>query len=160
MNFAPGPAVRSRDGDLVGEARALGRMYRYLVDGLRLSWENAPYSVTEGWVIVELAQRDVTEVMELRRRIGMDPGYLSRVLARFQADRLITRARSPENRRFQTVRLTRRGRAAFEAIEDRMAEALRVRLSAFPESDRRRIAEAMTSISGAVERALGGRCAL
>jgi DNA-binding MarR family transcriptional regulator len=116
--------------------------------------------VTEGWVIVELAQRDVTEVMELRRRIGMDPGYLSRVLARFQADRLITRARSPENRRFQTVRLTRRGRAAFEAIEDRMAEALRVRLSAFPESDRRRIAEAMTSISGAVERALGGRCAL
>lgn len=160
MNVAPESVVRSGDGDLVGDARALGRMYRYLVDGLRLGGENAPYSVTEGWVIVELAQQDVTEVMELRRRIGMDPGYLSRVLARFQADRLITRDRSPENRRFQTVRLTRRGRAAVEVIEDRMAEALRVRLSAFPESDRRRIVEAMTSISGAVERALGGRRAL
>ncbi|MGI5321029.1 MarR family winged helix-turn-helix transcriptional regulator [Actinomadura nitritigenes] len=160
MNIAPEPVVRSRDGDLAGDARALGRMYRYLVDDLRLGWENAPYSVTEGWVIAELAQRDVTEVMELRRRIGMDPGYLSRVLARFQANRLIIRDRSPENRRFQTVRLTRRGRAAFEAMEDRMAEVLRVRLSAFPESDRRRIVEAMTSISGAIERALGGRCAL
>ncbi|WP_339154811.1 MarR family winged helix-turn-helix transcriptional regulator [Actinomadura luteofluorescens] len=150
----------SRDGDLVRDARALGWMYRYLVDGLRLSWENAPYSVTEGWVIVELAQRDVTEVMELRRRMGMDPGYLSRVLARFQANRLITRDRSPENRRFQTVRLTRRGRAAFEVIEDRMAEVLRVRLSKFSESDRRRIVEAMTSISSAIERALESRCAI
>jgi DNA-binding MarR family transcriptional regulator len=156
MNIAPGPGVRSRDGDLVGAARALGRMYRYLVGGLRIRWENAPYSVTEGWVIVELAQRDVTEVLELRRRIGMDPGHLSRVLARFQANGLITRDRSPENRRLQTVRLTRRGRTAVEAIEDRMAEVLRVRLSAFPESDRRRIVAAMTSISGAVESAPEG----
>ncbi|MGI5420474.1 MarR family winged helix-turn-helix transcriptional regulator [Actinomadura luteofluorescens] len=150
----------SRDGDLVRDARALGWMYRYLVDGLRLSWENVPYSATEGWVIVELAQRDVTEVMELRRRMGMDPGYLSRVLARFQANRLITRHRSPENRRFQTVRLTRRGRAAFEVIEDRTAEVLRARLSTFSESDRRRIVEAMTSISTAIERTLESRCAI
>lgn len=146
--------------DLVADVRAVGRLYRYLVDGLRVSLESAAYSETESWLIYELARQDATEVAELRRRTGIDAGYLSRVLTRFQAHELITRYRSPADRRRQVVRLTVRGRAVCRAIDGRAGEVMRGRLTRFPESDRRRIAEAMASIRGAVDGAEGGRRAL
>lgn len=147
-------------GDLVTDVQAVGRLYRYLADGLRVRLGSASYSATTIWVIYELARQDVTEVTELRRRTGIDPGYLSRLLARFQANELITRHRSPADARCQVVRLTVRGRAVCEAVDGRAEEAVRRRLTRFTDHDRLRIAEAMAAIRGAVDNVEGGRRAL
>lgn len=148
------------DGDLVTDVQAVGRLYRYLADGLRVSLGGASYSATTIWVIYELARRDATEVTELRRRTGIDAGYLSRLLAWFQTNELITRHRSPEDARRQIVRLTVRGHAVCEAVDGRADEAVRRRLTRFTDHDQLRITEAMAAIRSAVGNAEGGRRAL
>ncbi|WP_165958801.1 MarR family winged helix-turn-helix transcriptional regulator [Actinomadura sp. KC345] len=142
--------MRSPDGDIVADVHTLGRLYRYLLEGLRFSGDDTTYSVTGSRVFHELGRQEITEVAALRHRTGMDPGHLSRVLARLEEGGLVTRDRSPQDRRHQTVRLTARGRAASEAIGTRAGEAMRDRLTALPGADRQRLIDVLTSILDAL----------
>src|SRR5205823_8053012 len=70
--------------DRVDAVRAFNRFYTPLIGLLSDRFLGTRYSLTEGRVIFELAQRDETEVVELRRALDLDPGYLSRILGRFE----------------------------------------------------------------------------
>src|SRR5918992_5262627 len=99
------------------EVRAFNRFYTRVIGVLAEGLLQSPYSLTEARVLFELAQAEQTEVAELRRALGLDAGYLSRILGRFEADGLATRARSSSDGRRQVVSLTDAGRAAFAAID-------------------------------------------
>src|SRR5438067_1046240 len=80
------PSAESRiDEEHVAAVRAFNRFYTPLIGLLGDRFLGTPYSLTEGRVIFELAQREETEVVELRRELDLDAGYLSRILARFEA---------------------------------------------------------------------------
>ena len=64
----------------------------------------------------ELAQRDANEVTDLRRTVDIDTGYLSRILARFESDGLISRQRSATDGRRQVIRLTDTGRGVVTGL--------------------------------------------
>jgi DNA-binding MarR family transcriptional regulator/GNAT superfamily N-acetyltransferase len=119
---------------------------------LREGLLRTPYSLTEARVIFELAQREATEVADLRRVLDIDAGYLSRIVARFDADGLVERQRSSSDARRQVVRLTEDGRAAFELLDQRSATEVRALLSGLREEDQRRLVGAM----GAIRRVLEG----
>src|SRR3954453_11953913 len=108
--------------DVIARVRAFNRYYTNVIGVLSEGLLDSPYSLTEARVIFELAQRETTEVTALRQRLGVDAGYLSRLLARFEADRLITRARSDADGRRQIIRLTGSGRAAYEMLDERSAD--------------------------------------
>ena len=91
---AAGPA----DDAAVAAVRGFNRFYTNVIGLLRGKYLDTPYSLTEARLLFELAQRDTSEVTDLRRTVDIDPGYLSRILARFEADGLITRQRSEERR--------------------------------------------------------------
>src|SRR2546430_483314 len=114
------PSAESRiDEERVAAVRAFNRFYTPLIGLLSDRFLGARYSLTEGRVIFELAQRDETEVVELRRALDLDPGYLSRILGRFEDAGIATRGRSEHDRRRQVVGLTRRGRSAFRDLDRR-----------------------------------------
>ena len=94
--------------DSVATIRSFNRFYTDVIGVLHEGLLQTPYSLTEARVIFELAQRDTTEVLALRRSLRLDAGYLSRMLTRFETDGLITRERSPEDSRRQIIRLTDR----------------------------------------------------
>src|SRR6202050_4038706 len=71
--------------------RGFNRFYTNVIGLLRGKYLETPYSLTEARLLFELAQRDASEVTDLRRVIDIDAGYLSRILARFEADGLIWR---------------------------------------------------------------------
>jgi len=116
--------------------------------------EQRPDSLTEARVIFELAQRPAAEVVDLRRTLDIDPGYLSRILARFETDGFITRERSTVGGRRQVIRLTNRGREVFAMLDARSAEENRKLLSRLTEEDRRRLLGAMGIGSRLVEECL------
>jgi DNA-binding MarR family transcriptional regulator/GNAT superfamily N-acetyltransferase len=117
-----------------------------LLDGHLL---DTPYSLTEARVIFELAQQEVCDLVDLRRALGLDSGYLSRIMQRFRADGLVDARPSPDDGRRQVVRLTEHGRAAFADLDRRSATQIGELLAPLPAPDRRRVVGMMVAIEGA-----------
>jgi DNA-binding MarR family transcriptional regulator/GNAT superfamily N-acetyltransferase len=137
----------------VAAVREFSRFYTNVLGLLREGLLDTPYSLTEGRIIFELGRQDQSEVTWLRQWLDIDAGYLSRILARFEADGLVTRARSNEDARRQVIGLTDSGRAVFATLDARSADQIRGRLSQLSADSRRSLTEAMTTI----RQALGGR---
>jgi DNA-binding MarR family transcriptional regulator/GNAT superfamily N-acetyltransferase len=97
-------------------------------------------------VIFEMAQRDGWETTGLRNALALDAGYLSRILARFESDGLITKERSKCDGRRQVVGLTDAGRRVFRDMEASSNEQVRELLSPIPEPGQRRLLGAMDTI--------------
>lgn len=134
----------------VAALRSFSRFFTKVIGVLDEGLLQSPYSLTEARVIFELAQAEVTEVVELRGTLGLDPGYLSRILARFEMDGLIVRTRSGVDGRRQTVRLTDAGRDVFALLESRSTERVGRLLSTVPETDQQRVIAAMATIESAL----------
>lgn len=131
----------------VEAVRAFNRFYTQKLGLLGRGFLGTDHTLTEARVIWQLAQRNgATEVAELRRELGLDPGYVSRILARFERDDLITRKRSAEDRRRQLVRLTAAGRATFRGFDSRSSEELRELLGEHSASEQRRLVEALGDV--------------
>lgn len=79
----------------VAAVRAFTRSYTRVIDVLQEGLLRSPYTLAEARVLFELAHRTPVEVSEVRGVLGLDGGYLSRMLARFEADGLLTRGRRP-----------------------------------------------------------------
>lgn len=138
--------------DVVAAVRSFSRTYTRWVGVLDEGLLDTPYSLTESRLLFELAQSDATEVARLRAAVGIDGGYLSRLLARFTSDGLVTRSRSEADARRQVVRLTEQGRAAAALLDRRSTEQLEGLLATYDAEQQRRLVAAMAT----VEEILGG----
>jgi DNA-binding MarR family transcriptional regulator/GNAT superfamily N-acetyltransferase len=134
----------------VDAVRAFNRFYTRVLGLLDEGLAHTSYSLTEARVLFEVAQRDRLGVAELRESLGLDPGYLSRILARFESDGLIGRERSAEDGRRQVIHLTPAGREAFGVLDARSSEAVGALLAEVPAADQPRLLESM----GTIERLL------
>jgi DNA-binding MarR family transcriptional regulator/GNAT superfamily N-acetyltransferase len=127
----------------VDAVREFSRFYTNVIGVLREGLLDTPYTLTEGRVVYELAQHESTEVADLRRVLDIDPGYMSRILAAFEADGLVTRSRSERDGRRQVIALTRRGRDAFDTLNARSAGEIKRLLSPLSHHDRARLVESL-----------------
>jgi DNA-binding MarR family transcriptional regulator/GNAT superfamily N-acetyltransferase len=130
----------------VAAVRDFNRFYTRVIGVLSEGLVRTPYSLTEARVIFELAQRDRTEVAALRRDLGLDPGYLSRMLGRFESDGLVAREMSTVDARRQVVGLTDQGRRAFKTLDHRSAEDIGRLLDGLDEGRQRRLLAAMAEV--------------
>jgi DNA-binding MarR family transcriptional regulator/GNAT superfamily N-acetyltransferase len=135
------------DAGAVSAVRAFNRFYTNVIGLLRGKYLDTPYSLTEARLLFELAQRDASEVTDLRRTVDIDAGYLSRILTRFESDGLITRQRSAADARRQVIRLTCTGRCAVARLDARSARQTSDMLAAVRDDDRRRLIDAMRVIT-------------
>jgi DNA-binding MarR family transcriptional regulator/GNAT superfamily N-acetyltransferase len=139
--------LAAADDAAVAAVRGFNRFYTNVIGLLRGKYLETPYSLTEARLLFELAQRDASEVTDLRRVVDIDAGYLSRILARFEADGLITRQRSAADGRRQVIQLTGAGCSVVAGLDARSAEQTRDMLAAVYDHDRRRLLEAMRVIT-------------
>jgi DNA-binding MarR family transcriptional regulator/GNAT superfamily N-acetyltransferase len=132
--------------DEVAAVREFNRFYTNVLGLLREGLLDTPYSLTEARVIFELARADQTEAGQLRRWLDIDAGYLSRILARFETDGVVSRSRSAADARRQVIGLTRTGRAAFATLDALSAGQIRGLLAGLPSGRRASLVSAMASI--------------
>ena len=135
------------DNAAVAAVRGFNRFYTNVIGLLRGKYLDTPYSLTEARLLFELAQRDTSEVTDLRRTVDIDPGYLSRILARFETDGLIARQRSAADARRQVIQLTGTGHSVVAGLDARSAEQTRDMLARLREEDRRKLLDAMGVIT-------------
>ncbi len=110
------------------------------------------FGLTEARILYELAARKLTTASDLIAGLGIDPGYLSRILKDFAQSDYITRERSPDDGRQFNIALSKKGEAAFRPLNQRSAEAVERMLGDLSPNDRQRLIEAMAVI----EEVLGG----
>lgn len=93
-----------------------------------------------------LAQRPQTETADLREALGLDSGYLSRLLGRLEKAGLVTRMRSAADARRQVVALTTEGREVWRTLDARSSAQAGELLDSLPEADQRRLVGAMETV--------------
>lgn len=132
--------------------RAFSRFYTAIIGALREGLLETSYSLTEARVIFELGRQESIDVADLRRTLGLDAGYLSRIRARLEDDGLVTRGTSGDDRRRHVIGLTAKGRAEFELLDARSAEQAEAFIGRLAEDDQRSLVASFAT----VERLLGG----
>jgi DNA-binding MarR family transcriptional regulator/GNAT superfamily N-acetyltransferase len=90
--------------------------------------------------------RDGSDVRALRARLGLDSGYVSRMLRALEADGLIETGRGGDDGRVRTVRLTRAGRAERRVLDERAGDAAQSILAPLAARQRRRLTSAMAEV--------------
>ena len=147
MAVAQAPAQHPPvDPQRIAAVRAFTRFYTGVLGMLGEGLLDTPFSATEARVIFEVAQRDATDVADLRRELRVDAGYMSRIAARLEAGGLLTRERSPDDGRRQVLRLTEHGRAVFTMLDGRSAEQVASLLAPLPVPVQQRVVAAMDTI--------------
>jgi DNA-binding MarR family transcriptional regulator len=126
--------------------RSFNRFYTGQIGLLREGLLDSPFSLTESRVLYELAHRPSPTATELAKDLGLDAGYLSRILRKFEKRAYVSRKPSKTDARRSHLLLTKAGRKAFAPL-DRGAnqEAARM-LAQLSTSGQSRLVESMRTI--------------
>ena len=141
----------AESGQEIAAVRAFNRFYTRKLEVLDQHLLKTPFSLSEARVMYELAHRGELSAKEIGLELGLDPGYLSRIVQKFHEDGLITRKILPSDRRQYQLGLTAKGRGAFAKLERTSQDHVGAMLGTLSGDDRSRLLGAMEVI----ERLLG-----
>ncbi|MGY0486431.1 bifunctional helix-turn-helix transcriptional regulator/GNAT family N-acetyltransferase [Streptomyces sp. WG-D5] len=131
----------------VHDIRSFNRFYTNVIGALDYGRHlYAPYTLTESRVLYELAHTEKVDAADLRTRLGLDAGYLSRILNKFERDGLVERGSSERDSRRRRITLTARGRGVTELLDERSRERVGSLLGTVPAADRTRLSEALRTV--------------
>jgi DNA-binding MarR family transcriptional regulator/GNAT superfamily N-acetyltransferase len=138
----PTPVPDSR----VQAVRRFNRFYTRQIGVLESGLLGSPFSLTETRVLYELAHRDDLTAAVLTRELGLDAGYLSRMLAAFSKQGLVKRTRSKTDSRRTLLGLTAKGRRTFSPLDRRASEQVAGVLGQLPVAGQKRLVESMDAV--------------
>jgi DNA-binding MarR family transcriptional regulator/GNAT superfamily N-acetyltransferase len=132
----------------VEAVRRFNRFYTRKIGVLGEGLLDSPYTLTQARVLYELAHRERPTASDLVKDLGLDPGYLSRILRGFEKHGLLARAPSTEDARQRHLTLTSPGRKAFASLDRITRQQIAALLSPLPEPQQTQIETAMQQIEG------------
>lgn len=138
--------------DRIDGVRQFNRFITRQTGVLREGLLHSPYSLTEVRIMYELAYGGETTATQLGRELGLDAGYLSRTLARFEQQGLIERVRSEHDGRQFLLHLTQEGRDAFSVLDRRAREEVAEMLNDLSEEDQQQLLKSMQTIQTVLDR--------
>jgi len=137
--------------DQISAVRSFNRFYTRKLGILDQQLLKTPFSLSEARVLYELANGENLAAKEIGIELGLDPGYLSRIIQNFDENGLITRKALPSDRRQYQLSLTAKGRQAFAKVDRSSQHDVATMLATLPRGDSERLIRAMAVI----ERLLG-----
>jgi DNA-binding MarR family transcriptional regulator/GNAT superfamily N-acetyltransferase len=133
-------------GQHVEAVRRFSRFYTKQIGLLQEKILRSPFSLAEARVIYELAHHEKTTATDLSNELGLDAGYLSRILRDFNKRGLIDKGPSEADGRKKYLRLSENGQAAFAGINTRSRREIEAKLSNLSPADRTRLVQAMQTV--------------
>ena len=129
----------------VSAIRAFNRFYTRkigVVDGMASS----PFSLAEARVLYELAHREQPTATDIRKELGLDAGYMSRILRGFERRKLVTRQQSKADERQRFLSLTAKGRKAFAPLDERSNRDVVAMLEKLSPAGRKQLVDAAQTV--------------
>ena len=130
----------------VEAVRRFNRFYTKKIGVLHEGLLRSPFSLTEARVLYELAHREKPTATELANELGLDAGYLSRILHSFKKRGLIGKQPSETDGRQSFLWLTEKGQQAFATVNGRSRDEIGAILSDLPSVQQDRLIEAMHTV--------------
>ncbi|PDT84573.1 MarR family transcriptional regulator [Bradyrhizobium sp. Y36] len=137
--------------DPITAVRAFNRFYTRKLGVLDQHLGKSPFSLSEARVLYELAHRDDLAAKEIGIELGLDPGYLSRIVQNFDEKGLITRKPLPADRRQYQLSLTAKGRQTFAKLNQSSQNEVAAMLAELSSDDATRLTQAMATIEAVLE---------
>jgi len=131
--------------------RRFNRFYTRQIGVLHEGWLSSPFSLTEARVLYELAHREKPTATEVGNELGLDAGYLSRILSGFERRGFLEKTPSEADGRQTLLALTKEGSKAFAPLEAGTIEQVGAMIENLAESDRGRLIGAMQTIRKLLE---------
>lgn len=140
----------------IASVRRFNRFYTREVGALRKNFLDTPWSLGEMRVLFEIANGAEVTASDIAKALDFDAAYLSRMLARFEKDGLVTRTRSDADGRVSYLGLSTRGRTRFAAANARQLEQTTTMLARLGGAERERLVGAMQAIEALVAGEVAG----
>jgi DNA-binding MarR family transcriptional regulator/GNAT superfamily N-acetyltransferase len=131
--------------------RRFNRLYTRRIGLLGEGHLDSPYSLTEARILYELAHKPAITARALCDALGLDQGYVSRILARFAKQGLVEKHLSPDDGRAQNLVLTKAGKKAFAALDMRAHAEIAALLRTKPETAQRRMVQSTRTLEGILD---------
>jgi DNA-binding MarR family transcriptional regulator/N-acetylglutamate synthase-like GNAT family acetyltransferase len=130
----------------IDTVRSFNRFYTRQIGLLDEGLLKSPFSLTEARVLYELANRDGLVASDLVRELGLDPGYVSRLLKKFEERGLVEREATEADARRASIALTSAGRQAFAPLNQDSHDQVRALLDRLAPVDQERLVKAMRTV--------------
>lgn len=130
----------------VAAVRRFNRFYTQHLGVLRQGWLDTPFSLTEARVLYEIRQRKEATATDIGRDLGLDAGYLSRILRHFHKSGLIRKQVSPNDARQSFLSMTTRGNQVFAPLEKRTEHQVGAVLKKLSPPERDHLVAAMRTV--------------
>ncbi len=131
--------------------RSFNRFYTRRIGVLREGLLKTPFSLTQARVLYELGAHPGVRSADLIGELGLDPGYLSRLLKGFERQGLVRRTNSRQDGRVNLLALTAKGRAEFERLNSRSKAEIAEMLGGIGGPQRQQLVDSMTAIRRLLE---------
>ena len=109
---------------------------------------NTPFSLTEARVLYEVAHRNNPTATKIGKDLGLDAGYLSRLVQRFENQGLVQRRTCEADRREDILSLTKKGQRAFAELDEKSRLVNAQMLRGLSGEDRTQLVGAMEKVEG------------
>lgn len=126
--------------------RSFNRFYTKNIGLLREGLLDTAFSLTQARVLFEIGNRSGTRSVDLAQDLGLDTGYLSRLLQLFERRGLLRRVQSKDDRRVFHLYVTPAGRTEFQRLNTRSRNEVRRMLGGLHGSEQRRLVDSMSAI--------------
>lgn len=126
--------------------RRFNRFYTREIGALREHLLQAEFSLSESRILYELGTSAGLTSAELCQMLGLDAGYLSRIISGFEKKGLISKTRSPSDARALLIQLTNAGKAVLASLEQAAREEVMAMLQDMPESRQEQLTQAMQQV--------------
>ncbi len=136
--------------------RRFNRFYTRRLGLLDASHLQSPFSLGEVRILYELAHREQPTAAGIAAALGMDEGYLSRVLRRLRQQRLVRARTAPHDGRERRLALTAKGQRAFGTLDTRATNAVVRLIQNLTPPEQARLVSAVTTVEAMLERAPDG----
>ncbi|MEA4846553.1 MAG: helix-turn-helix domain-containing GNAT family N-acetyltransferase [Clostridiaceae bacterium] len=136
----------------IDEVRKFNRFITRKIGALREGLLYSSYSLTEARVLFELANGSDLTAARLSRELGLDAGYLSRILSRFEEQGITERVRSERDGRQFLIRLTPEGMESFSVINQRSRDEVAEILNELSEEDQKKLLKAIHEIENILDK--------
>jgi DNA-binding MarR family transcriptional regulator/GNAT superfamily N-acetyltransferase len=154
--MATSAEIPGASNDPVQAIRRFNRFYTRQIGVLQEHLLRSQFSLTQVRVLYELAHRANITAKDLCRDLGLDRGYVSRMLQNFEKQGYIRTAPSSEDRRLVFLSLTTKGLKIFSPLEQRSSDEVAALLGKISPARQKTLLSAMREIEGVLDPSPGG----